>query len=144
MIAVSPNAARSSSKCRPFCTAPPNNGSASHVSMTAKLLVRPCWCDRPVPRSADGFDDLSPVELPPLDDPEPDVLRGHVCRCGCQHPTRRQRRPALMVRQLGVVGGNRPQRAALVQPTHHQPDGYMTVPQRLAFGCGDPAADVDQ
>jgi hypothetical protein len=42
MIAVSPNAANSSTRCRPLCTGPPNSGSASHICMPQSYLPGSC------------------------------------------------------------------------------------------------------
>src|ERR1700744_1864743 len=108
------------------------------------LTDRAPKCRRRLAVSAGRLNNLGAVELPALDDPEPDQSRRPVGRCASQHPSRWERLSALVIGQARVMRGNRPQRRALVQPAYHQPYRHMAVPQGASLGCALTTADVDQ
>src|ERR1700744_623377 len=108
------------------------------------LTDRAPKCRRRLAVSAGRLNNLGAVELPALDDPEPDQSRRPVGRCASQHPSRWERLCALVIGQARVMRGNRPQRGALVQPTDHQPYSHMAVPESATVRRTLTTADVDQ
>ena len=84
------------------------------------------------------------MELPPLDNVEPEFAGELIGGRSPQNPPGRQGSATSVVGQCLVMVGNRPHRGAFVQPIEDQPDRHVAIPQGAVFGSSWAPPDVDQ